>query len=461
LAQQIAQQAVPLILSQLSAQPQVQPAGVSPYAATPQLSPQGFNFAQFAQHAAPIAAQVVQHVLPVIFSLLAAQPQLQAQSAAASPFGAAPQLTPQGINFGQIAQHVAPVAGKVLETAPPLILGLLAAQPQLQSQPAGVSPYGAAPQLTPQGLVGNLIGGLAPGLGQGIGGAFGQGQLGGQIGNLLGGLGSLLPFQAAPQLTPQGINLAQIAQHIAPIAGQVIQHALPLIFSLLAAQPQLQAQSAGVSPYGAAPQLSPQGTVGNLIGQFAPGLGQGIGGAFGQGQLGGQIGNLLGGLGSLLPFQAAPQLTPQGINFGQIAQQVAPIAGQVIQHALPLIFSLLAAQPQLQAQSAGVSPFGASPQLAPLGFGFGGGFPQHGPGPVNFAGDFDEQHIWHDLNWWRANRPDWVRAHHPEWGVAPFQAAQANVLGDFDEQQVWHDINWWRLNRPDWVRGRHPEWLLH
>jgi hypothetical protein len=259
-------------------------------------------------------------------------------------------------------------------------------------------------------------------------------------------------------LTPQGFNFGQFAQHVAPIAGQVIQHALPLIFSLLAAQPQMQAQAAGVSPYGAAPQLTPQGTVGNLLGGLAPGLGQTIGGAFGQGQLGGQIGNLFGGLGSLLPFQAAPQLTPQGFNFGQFAQHVAPIAGQVIQHALPLIFSLLAAQPQLQAQASGVSPFGAAPQLAPVGFGFGG-FP-HGPGPVNLGGDFDEQHVWHDMNWWRMNRPDWVRVRHPEWGVVagPFQAP-SNVPGDFDENHIWHPREWWMQNRLDWVQGRHPEWF--
>ena len=214
------------------------------------LRSQGIDFGQIAQ-------EIAKQVGPMIFSMLSAQPQMQAQSAAVSPFGAAPQLTPQGFNFGQFAQHVAPIAGQVIQHALPLIFSLLAAQPQIQAQSAGVSPFGAA-----------------------------------------------------PQLTPQGFNFGQFAQHVAPIAGQVIQHALPMIFSMLAAQPQLQAQSAAVSPFG-----------------------------------------------------TAPQLTPQGFNFGQFAQHVAPIAGQVIQHALPLIFSLLAAQPQMQAQSAGVSPYGAAPQL--------------------------------------------------------------------------------------------------
>jgi hypothetical protein len=258
------------------------------------LTPQSIDFAQLAQ-------EVAKQVGPMIFGMLSAQPQMQAQPLGVTPYATTPQLNPQGFDFSQIAQEVGKQVG-------PMIFSMLAAQPQLQGQAAGLTPYGAA-----------------------------------------------------PQLTPQGFNFGQLAQHIAPIAGQVIQHTLPLIFSMLAAQPQLQAQTAGLTPYGAAPQLTPQGFVGNLFGQLAPGLGQGIGGAFGQGQLGGQIGSVLGGLGSLLPFQAAPQLTPQGLGFG--------------------------------------------------------GLPHQGWSPMNFAGDFDEQRIWHPRDWWMLNRPDWARGRHPEWRI--------------------------------------------
>lgn len=57
-------------------------------------------------------------------------------------------------------------------------------------------------------------------------------------------------------------------------------------------------------------QLAPQGVFANLLGQLAGPAGQALGGLFGQPQVGGQIGQALGGLGHLLPFQAAPGLSP-------------------------------------------------------------------------------------------------------------------------------------------------------
>src|SRR5229473_1506225 len=130
------------------------------------VAPQGFDFDQLAQ-------QVAQQAVPMIFSMLSAQPRLAAQSAA-------PQLTPQGFDFGQLAQ------------------------PRLAAQ-------SAAPQLAPQGLFGNILGGIAPQLGGAIGGALGQQALGQQLGGLAGQFSHLLPFAAAPQLTPQGFDFGQLA----------------------------------------------------------------------------------------------------------------------------------------------------------------------------------------------------------------------------------------------------------
>jgi len=36
------------------------------------------------------------------------------------------------------------------------------------------------------------------------------------------------------------------------------------------------------------------------------------------------------------------------------------------------------------------------------------------PGPVAY-GDWDEHHVWHDRDWWVANRRPWVEEHHHEW----------------------------------------------
>jgi hypothetical protein len=36
------------------------------------------------------------------------------------------------------------------------------------------------------------------------------------------------------------------------------------------------------------------------------------------------------------------------------------------------------------------------------------------PGPVAY-GDWDEGHVWHNRDWWVANRRPWVQAHHQEW----------------------------------------------
>lgn len=50
------------------------------------------------------------------------------------------------------------------------------------------------------------------------------------------------------------------------------------------------------------------------------------------------------------------------------------------------------------------------------GYGYGYGAPVYG-GHVVY-GDWDEHHIWHDRDWWVANRRPWVEQHHREWLAA-------------------------------------------
>ncbi|KOP68608.1 hypothetical protein AMS62_27755, partial [Bacillus sp. FJAT-18019] len=83
---------------------------------------------------------------------------------------------------------------------------------------------------------------------------------------IVGRVQPLLPFQAGPQLAPQGA------------IGNLISTVAPLL------------------PFQAGPQLAPQGAIGNLISTVAP----------------------------LLPFQAGPQLAPQGI-LGSLVGSVAPL----------------------------------------------------------------------------------------------------------------------------------------
>jgi hypothetical protein len=39
-----------------------------------------------------------------------------------------------------------------------------------------------------------------------------------------------------------------------------------------------------------------------------------------------------------------------------------------------------------------------------------------------------------------------VRANHPEW------------WGDYDDKHVWRDINWWAVKQPQAAVQRHPDW---
>jgi hypothetical protein len=128
--------------------------GFLPFGATPPagVSPQGFDFGQFAQQ---LAGQAAQALPGLIMGLLSAHPtigpQLRAQSAGVSPqgfnfgiqtpiggigfglSGAAPQVgvSPQGFDFGQFAQQL---AGQAAQALPGLIMGLLSAHPTIGPQ---------------------------------------------------------------------------------------------------------------------------------------------------------------------------------------------------------------------------------------------------------------------------------------------------------------------------------------
>src|SRR5262249_10956801 len=112
-----------------------------------------------------------------------------------------------------------------------------------------------------------------------------------------------------PQVAPQGwFGRPQLGSDYNGFGGG---HFLPLL------------------PFEAGAQLDPQGFFGNLLGQVGPQLGGLIGGRFGNAGLGQQIGGIAGQLGRFLPFEAGPQLDPQGF-FGNLLGQVGPQLGGLI-----------------------------------------------------------------------------------------------------------------------------------
>jgi len=272
--------------------------------------------------------------LPMVGGLLGG---LASQLSSLLPFGAGPQFgqqygqqqygqqqfAPQGA-FGNWIHQLAPQLGGSVGGAfgQPQLGGMLG---NLAGQLGSMLPFAAGPQfpqqqLAPQGAVGNWIQQLAPGLGGAAGGAFGQQQLGGMLGNLVGQLGSLLPFAAGPQFGQQQYGQQQFVPQGA--IGNFLSQLVPQLGGTVGGmfgQPQLggvlgnlAGQLGSMLPFSAGPQFSPQGAFGNWISQLAPGLGAAAGGAFGQPQVGGFLGNLAGQLGSMLPFSAAPQYGQYG-----------------------------------------------------------------------------------------------------------------------------------------------------
>ncbi|CCE03771.1 hypothetical protein BRAS3809_7930002 [Bradyrhizobium sp. STM 3809] len=248
-------------------------------------------------------------------------------------------------------------------------------------------PFEAAPQFVPQGAIGNFLGQVGAPLGGVIGNYFGNQGLGQNVGGLAGQLAQrFLPFEAAPDLAPQGFFGNLLGQVGAPLGSAIGGYF---------GNRNLGNQIGGIAgqlgqrflPFEAAPDLAPQGFFGNLLGQVGAPLGSAIGGYFGNRNLGNQIGGIAGQLGQrFLPFDAGPDLAPQGFfgnllgnaprsmmtncfgnrgfgpNLGDVLGQ-APLAQQAIQRLLP---------------------FDAAPELVPQGLlggflgstlgGLGGGF---------------------------------------------------------------------------------------
>ncbi|WP_226646344.1 hypothetical protein [Microbulbifer variabilis] len=161
------------------------------------------------------------------------------------------------------------------------------------------SPYQVAPQMNPQGFLGDIVSRAAPIIGGIVGGPQGH------LINSLGGLGQLLPFQALPQIHPQ------FSQQMAPqnYLGEIINRAMQQFGGYMGG-PQGQFNNiennlSQLLPYQAVPQFSPQGLLGELISRAAPAIGNYIGGQQGQ------FLNNVARLGQLLPFQALPQFAQQ------------------------------------------------------------------------------------------------------------------------------------------------------
>jgi hypothetical protein len=277
-----------------------------PFGAAPSagVSPQGFDFGQFAQQ---LAGQAAQALPGLILSLLSANPtigpQMRAQGISpqslinlglqtpfggggVSLFGAAPSagVSPQGFDFGQFAQQLAGLAAQAL---PGLILSLLSAHPT-------IGPQMRAQGVSPQSLI-NL----------GLQTPFGG--------------GGVSLFGAAPSagVSPQGFDFGQFAQQL---AGQAAQALPGLILSLLSAHPT-------IGPQMRVQGVSPQSLIN--LGVQTP----------------------FGGGGVSL-FGAAPSagVSPQGFDFGQFAQQ---LAGQAAQALPGLILGILSAHPTTQQSSTG------------------------------------------------------------------------------------------------------------
>jgi hypothetical protein len=203
-----------------------------PFAATPQIAPQGLFGDVFSQLAPTIGGGVggifgqqglgqqvgqgfgrlAQQYLP-----FAALPQIAQQY---QPYGVTPQIAQQQYPQQQYPQQQYPQQQYPQQQYP---------QQQYQQQ--------AYPQqqIVPQGLFGSILGQLAPTIGGGVGGIFGQSGLGQQVGQGLGQLAQqYLPFAATPQ---------QQAEPQVAIPVSVLQQLLQAVVQLAAAQGQIPPQA--------------------------------------------------------------------------------------------------------------------------------------------------------------------------------------------------------------------------
>ncbi len=76
-----------------------------------------------------------------------------------------------------------------------------------------------------------------------------------------------------------------------------------------------------------------------------------------------------------------------------------------------------------------------------------------GPYAGRGDGDYDQNHQWHNSQWWQQNNPSYWRQQHPQW-------AQSHPHwyndGDYDAQNNWHNSQWWQQNHPDQWNQWHP-----
>ena len=137
---------VPIVLSTLSAGPQMSPqmsisGGLSfkPFSSAPSsgsVSPQGLDI-----------GDILKQVLPIVLSTLSAGPQGAMQPQSSGP------LSPQGFDLGSILKTVVPI----VKTVVPIVMSTLSAGPQGSMQPQ------SSGALSPQGFdIGSILGAVLP-----------------------------------------------------------------------------------------------------------------------------------------------------------------------------------------------------------------------------------------------------------------------------------------------------------
>jgi hypothetical protein len=220
------------------------------------VSPQGFDFAQFAQQLAGQAAQALPGLImglltshPTVGPLVRAQGGVSPQSlinlgmttptgtGGFNAFGSNPGISPQGFDFGQLAHQV---AGTIVPMLPGLIMSILSANPAVASPlrtqgaaPTGVLPQGFDISQLVQQLAGQAVQAL-PGLIMGLlsahpiagaqvraQGVAPQSLLDIGIRTPFGG-GNIGLFGSNPGVSPQGFDLNTIAQQLVPMLPGLI-----------------------------------------------------------------------------------------------------------------------------------------------------------------------------------------------------------------------------------------------
>lgn len=75
------------------------------------------------------------------------------------------------------------------------------------------------------------------------------------------------------------------------------------------------------------------------------------------------------------------------------------------------------------------------------------------------TGAWETNGTWHDPGWWQQNSPNWVYQNRPDW-IQRYPQWRQN--GDWDDDDhVWHDRDWYWHNRREWAEHHHPEWAEH